>query len=203
MKVLNAALLGACVLAAPLAVAAVRADAAEPSPQQVVLYDFAGHPVAVLTPLAAGAQAPLQRRPMAVESVLARDPFAQMDAMMDAMMARMTTLAAMPFPAGASFPMNVDMPSGPGQVFISTYSAGGHGSCSQTVTYRSDGSSQPKVEVRQTGDACGALAAPDGRSIPAALPQPQPETPPVADPSQRLYNIDYRHTAKVKPALHG
>ncbi len=203
MKALRALLLGACALAAPLAIAAVRANAAEQSPQQVVVYDFAGHPVGVLTPLPAGTF-PNQRRPVAMETALARDPFAQMDAMMDAMMARMTTLAAMPFQGGAGVPMTIGMPSGPGEVLITSFSSGGHGSCSQIVTYRSDGTGQPKVDVRQTGDACAALTAPGGRAVPAALPETQPEmAPPVDRPSQRLYNIDYHQPVKVKPALHG
>jgi len=204
MKISRALLLGACALAAPLALAAVHADAAEASPQQVVLYDIAGHPVALLTPLTAGTPVPNSIRP-AAQTVLAMDPFAQMDAMMDAMMARMDRIAAMPFQAGAGGPMTIDMPAGAGQVFISTFSSGGHGSCSQTVTYRTDGSGQPKVDVRQTGDACGALTVPGGRTVPAALPEPQPETlaPPAVTPGQRIYNIDYRQPAKVKPALHG
>jgi hypothetical protein len=208
MKASRALLLGVCAIAAPLAIAAVRANAAEPSPQQIVVYDFAGHPVGVLTPFAATAQVQQQLRPSAVESVFDRDPFAQMDAMMNAMMVRMDRLAAMPFPDGAAGPITIgmpDVPSGPGQVFISTYSSGGHGSCSQTITYRSDGSGQPKVDVRQVGDACGAIAAPGGRPIPAALPEAQPEivAPSVTAPGERVYNIDYRRPVKGKPALHG
>ena len=203
MKSLRALLLGACAIAAPLGIAAVHAHAAEPSAQQVVLYDITGRPVAVLTPLEAGAPAPQQLHPVAVESVLASDPFAQMDAMMNAMMARMDQLAAMPFP-GAGGPMTVAMPGGPGEVLISSFSSGGHGSCSQTITYRSDGTGQPKVDVRQSGDACSALAGPGGRTVPAALPEPQPENvAPAAEPGQRLYKIDYRHPVTVKPALHG
>jgi hypothetical protein len=127
-----------------------------------------------------------------------------MDAMMNAVMARMDRLAAMPFQGSAGGPMTVDMPSGPGEVFISTFSSGGHGSCSQTVTYRSDGTGQPKVDVRQSGDACGALAAPGGHPVPAALPELQPDTvAPAAEPGQRVYKIDYRRPVTVKPVLHG
>jgi hypothetical protein len=207
MKASRALLLGVCAMAAPLAVAAVRADAAEPSPQQIVVYDFAGHPVGVLTPFAGNVamQQQQQLRQSAMERVVERDPFAQMDAMMNAMMARMDQFAAMPFPGGAGGPINVGMPTGPGQVFISTFSGGNHGSCSQTITYRSDGSGQPKVNIRQVGDACGAIAAPGGRPIPAALPEAQPETvaPAPVAPDQRLYNIDYRTPVKAKSPLHG
>ncbi len=63
MKSLRALLLGACVVAAPLAIAATHAHAATPSAQQVVLYDITGRPVAVLTPLEGGIPAPQQLRP--------------------------------------------------------------------------------------------------------------------------------------------
>ena len=211
MKALRALLLGACAVAAPLAL--VAAHAAEPRAQAITLYDAAGRPVAILTPIQAGAvragpsafdvlrQVEAQQRAMPVA-----DPFAQMDAMMDSMMARMDAMAAMPFPAGPGGMVNAGLPqgAGPGQVFISTFSSGGHGSCSQTVTYRMDGSgAQPQVAVHRVGDACGALAAPGGHPVPAAMPEQEPEVAPVQPPSdQKLYKIDYRHKAEPRQ-LHG
>jgi hypothetical protein len=208
MKALRALLLGACAVAAPLAL--VAANAAEPS--AITLYDAAGRPVAILTPIQAGAvrAAPsawdLLRQADAQRAMPVADPFAQMDAMMNAMMARMNTLAAMPFTTGPDGAVNVAMPqgAGPGQVFISTFSSGGHGSCSQTVTYRMDGSgAQPQVLVHRVGDACGGVATPGARPVPAALPDQQPEVAPVPPSDQKIYKIDYRHKPAAQRPLHG
>jgi hypothetical protein len=206
MKALRAILLGACAVAVPLAF--VAANAAEPSAQAITLYDAAGRPVAILTPINAGAvrAAPsawdLLRQADAQRAMPVADPFAQMDAMMNAMMARMNMLAAMPFsPGGAA---NVALPQGaePGQMFISTFSSGGRGSCSETVTYRMDGSgAQPQVAVRRVGDACGVVAAPGTRAVPAVMPD-EPAVP-VQPSDQKLYKIDYRHKGAPQRPLHG
>ena len=210
MKALRALLLGACAVAAPLAL--VAANAAEPSAQAITLYDAVGRPVAILTPIQAGAVRAqptawdLLRQADAQRVMPVADPFAQMDAMMNAMMARMNTLAAMPFTTAPDGTVNVALPqgAGPGQMFISTFSSGGHGSCSETVTYRMDGSgAQPQVAVHRVGDACGAVAGPDNRAVPAAMPDAQPELAPSQPSDQKIYKIDYRHKVTAQHPLHG
>ena len=214
MKALRALILGACVVAAPLAL--VAANAAEPSAQPVTLYDAAGRPVAILTPIqsaAAHAESPawtMFRQADAQAAMPMADPFAQMDAMMNAMMARMNMLAAMPFTTAPDGSVNVALPqggtmgAGPGQMFVSTFSLGGHGSCSETVTYRMDGSgAQPQVAVHRVGDACGTMATPNTRAVPAALPDEQPEIAPAQPSDQKLYKIDYRHKPAAPHKLHG
>jgi len=206
MKALRALFLVVCAVAATPAL--VAANAAEPSTQPITLYDAAGQPVAVLTPIHGGTRGGspvwnLLRQADAVPAMPIADRFAQMDEMMNAMMARMNTLAAMPFTSAQDGTVDVALPQrqGSGQMLISTFSLGSHGSCTETMTYRMDDPSvQPQVAVRRVGDACGRVVTPDTRARPAAMPD-QPDAAPASD--QKLYKIDYRHKASVHRPLHG
>jgi hypothetical protein len=202
MGKLRTAILAAAIAAVPLA-AVTSARATEPQRQGVVLYNAAGVPVAILTPLR---DAPSDLAPAAIEVPSANpalqmlreieaasampapfgDPFMQMMAEQDAIMRQMAErMRAMgPDMFGANGTVTVAMPSlppGANQVVVTTMSSG-RGSCSQTVTYSYPGSgAQPQVAVRQVGDACGAIGAPTNRTVPAAE-SVAPERPDVAGP---------------------
>jgi len=163
----------------------------------MVVYDAAGRPIGVLQPVGVAA-------PSLATDSLASDPFreiaamtasdadpifrmvAEQAAMMRNMMTWMDALAATPVVTGPA------VNAGPGQMLISTFSSAGQGSCSETITYRSDGAGAPVVSVRRVGDACGSGVPPTTGTIQAATPQapPTPATPSLT-PRGRLYDIDY------------
>jgi hypothetical protein len=172
---------------AGLAAAPIVAKAAD-----LVLFDAAGRPVAVLVPTAETA-APM----------MPTDIFAQQDAMLNRMMQTMTRMDA----AFMSGPLSMDPAAfgngQPGSTVITTSFSDGRSSCSRTVTYdQRGGGGSPIMQVRQTGDGCDALpGSPAGGAVPAALPsEPAPRTftPAINPNSPQLIHVAYRHPV-VKP----
>ena len=160
------------------------AAAAQPAPGGMVLYDAAGTPVAILTPLngAAAARADDPNLGMLQEMEAAmRAPFdggfqrffAAEEASMRAMQQEMRAMVNAAF-RGPGQTFEVAIPPGNGQVsrvFISSFSSG-QGSCSETVTYAwpSNGGA-PKVEARAVGTACGSTANGGTAVMPAVRPE--------------------------------
>jgi hypothetical protein len=190
MRYVRTALLSAAAVALPLAFAA-GATAAQPPRQGMVLYDAAGTPVAILTPLPGSApavQADDPALPMLREMEAAMTTpfggdlqglFAAQEASMRAMQREMQSVAATAF-GGPGQTIEVAMPPpGNGQVsriYISSFSSG-QGSCSQTLTYAYPGNGvAPVVKVHSTGDACGKAATDGSATLPTAhVPQRAPD----------------------------
>ena len=202
---LRVLMLGFCAAMAPLALAP-RANAAEPT-ASVILYDAAGDPVGTLTVIQAGSaqMAPPLWNTIGQDGLPGADPFAQMDAMMDAMMARMDSVIAGSLQAGPDGVMTIATPQdGAGQMFVSIFSASGRGSCGETVTYRTDETGpRPEVIVHQVGNSCGTPPALTTRATPAALPDEHRQPALQTDPNAQLYKIDFRHRMPRRHTLHG
>jgi hypothetical protein len=214
MRYARTALISAAAVALPLALAA-GATAAQPPRQGLVLYDAAGTPVAILTPLAGNAAA-VQADDPALPALRAMEAamtapfggglqrlFAAQEASMRTMQRDMAAMTNAAF-ANAAFrgpgqTFEVAMPpGGTGQVsriYISAFSSG-RGSCSQTVTYAYPGNGvAPQIEVHSTGDACGKAAVGGSAAIPAA------HTPQRAPAGFKLLEVSA--PAQPRPALHG
>ncbi len=160
------------------------------------LYDRAGHAVAVLVPVAEATAVP----------DMPADPFAALLAQQDAAVRQMLAFQAagtQPDGAGAGAVEAAlgGMPGG-SSVIVSSFSSG-EGSCSQTVTYDDRGGAAPVVQVRQSGDACGAFSRQGSGTVPAALPPSDPATQsPDAVPAPRSGPklIEAGYHAKAKPS---
>ena len=215
------ALIAAAVLAAPLAFAA-GANAADPPRGSVMLYNAAGVPVAILTPVSQQPAAALTPSDPAMQiirelqaSTALDDPFgfpferlmAEQTAMMRQVMDEMRGMGASPGFIGPDGTLNVSMPGGQGvvrEVVVSSFSSG-TGSCSQTITYTyPGGAAQPQVAMHKVGDACGAVGRPDTQPLQVVQP-PAPEQPAVpAAPTERIYHIKYRvPTPSTSPGYRG
>jgi hypothetical protein len=111
---------------------------------------------------------------------------AEQEAMMRRMMAAGMDGLFLPLPAPDTLIRRVmadfdALGAGPGLMPV-----GGHGVCSRSVTYVDPGNGQPpRVNVTQSGDACGAAGAA------AAQPMTQSLTPVQPRPQPRLYDIGY------------
>ena len=185
-------------LCAGLAAAPLIAKAAD-----LVLYDGAGRPVAVLVSTA---------EPTALPAFPA-GLFTEQDAILDRMMQNMRTMQAA-FSSGTMPMLPAALGSQPGSTVVMTSFTDGRSSCSRTVTYEQRGSGAPVVQVRQTGDACGGLPAMrEGATLPVAAPEPAPKlrapdplapeeiVPAPTSRSPQLIRVDYRHPVN-KPAVH-
>ena len=159
----------------------------------LVLFDNAGRPVAVLVPQETPTMAGLA------------DPwFAEQDAIMDRMMRTMDA-------AFSSGPMPLD-PAGlgrmsPGSTVITTSFSDGRTSCTRTMRYEQRGNAPPVVNVSQTGDACGTLRGPGTdpghttTTVPAALPAPDAAAPSALPGEAKLIRVMDRHPT-AKPLTH-
>jgi hypothetical protein len=175
----------------------------------MVLYDAAGTPVAILTPLIGAAPAARANDP---DLQMLREMEAAMTAPFDggpqrfiaaevasmrAMEREMQSVANAAF-RGSGQSIEAAMPPGNGQVsriYISSFSSG-RGSCSETVTYAWPGNGvAPKVAVRQIGDACSKPATGGTAVIPATrVPQP---------PSDATKLIEVSTPVQRRPPLRG
>jgi L-aminopeptidase/D-esterase-like protein len=185
MKKFTVAALCAGLLAAPLV-----AKAAE-----LVLVNSAGQPVAVVVPVAEPMAMPMMPTAFPIADI-----FAQQDAMMRRMVSDMQALQAAAFAAPIG-----QMNAGPGSTMVISSFSSGRGSCSRTISYEAQpGGATPIVHVQQTGNACGAMPAPNPRAtVPVAEPEQEQVAPKPATPGgTRLYQIDYRHKVRT-PELHG
>jgi len=198
MASLRALLLCATTVLAPLAAV----HAADLPGNPMVLYDAAGHPVAMLTPIqprqaAAGTPAfDVFRRTEPGGAGRGVDPVAQLIAEQVATMQRlMANFGAWPFAAGPGSVTDVAIPAG-----------GGFASCSETIVVRGGGvGAAPQMVVHRSGNACGAMRGPQG--APGAgtevSTQPAPAAPTLA-PGQHLYTIEYQPASPpAAPPLRG
>ena len=177
-------------LCAALAAVPLIAKAAD-----LVLYDQAGQPVAVLVPVARSSLPPMLEQPLGFSLA---GLFAQQDALIRGMMTDMQAVEATTLPDPAT------MGVGPGSTIVVSSFSDGRSSCSRTVIYQARPGAAPLVNVSQTGDACGAPPAANPRAVvPAAEPE-APVAPRVAVPAApRLYQIDYRHRVTAPQAHRG
>jgi hypothetical protein len=125
-------------------------------------------------------------------TVVAVDPFAEMAARMAqmevqsrAMIAQAQAQAAAMQREAAAHPgqsMTVvsdgKVPSGISTWTSVTTTSNGKGSCTQTVTWRSDSAGKPQMTQASSGD-CDAVKR-DGPAVPASVTAPVPPKPPVA-----------------------
>jgi hypothetical protein len=177
---------GIALLCAGLAVGAFAlakpAAAADPARAGVVLYDAAGRPVALLSPLAGvPTDDPALQAIRSIENSMAWPMpfafppagfFAQEQAMFQRLMNEMQQLTSMPImPDRTIEAMLRPAPGTQGEVsrIVVTSVSNGRGSCSETVRYSYPGSgTQPQVTVRRVGDACGALTGSARPGMPVA-----------------------------------
>jgi hypothetical protein len=131
--------------------------------------------------------------------------FQRMDAEMNAMMAQMNAIAAMPFQlptprqlvqAGFGPGQWVNVAPGNGVVFTSIST--GSGTCSETITYSYPANSrQPIVHVSQSGNACGAVHVNGPARVQASQPvvpySIRPTVPVRTSPQPRLWQAVYHH----------
>jgi hypothetical protein len=197
MKAIRSLLLGSA-LALPAVLAAGTASAQTRDGVQVIRLAPGTTLMIVSSPDAAPVQVQAaQAQPMQVETVdgVPADAapllrlIAQQQAAMQQMMANMNALfPPMPDPSAMLAAMQAGT-AGPfaGFGLAMPQLAGGHGVCSQSVSYvsRGDGSA-PIVKVTQSGDACGPVA-PGGVD---AVTQPvAPSVPAAIGP--KVYDISY------------
>jgi hypothetical protein len=169
MKASRTALIGAAASVALLGTAAAGFAQSPSSPQGRMIEVPPG---AVVLVLPAGAvQAP---------AVDAAFPFPDMPSpvamirQMDQMMADMQRSFANPGWLDGNRPIDAAMPGMPqpdgavAGVVVTSFSDG-HGTCTQRVTYKGDGSA-PVVQVSSTGDACSSAGVP---ATPSAAPEVQ------------------------------
>jgi hypothetical protein len=117
--------------------------------------------------------------------------FARQDAMVRQMLADMNALMNRPMPEPQEMLRSItqDIPAGiPGAGVVITSITTGAGTCSQTITYGSPTSNgQPRMTVSNSGNACGAIAAPTGQTVIAPDSVPVPS----AAPQQRVWDVNY------------
>ena len=165
-----------------------------------LLFGPSDEPVAIMVPIDSSPR-------MMMPPGFPADLFAQQAAMMNQMLSNLRAMdAAVPFGA-AGFPAVMPQQAGlsGGTIVVSSFSSG-HGTCSRTVTYEGRPNAAPVVQVRQTGDACGALP-PEGQpgTVPAALPDTKPEAAPepAVLNTPHLIRVDYRHPERAAATHRG
>jgi len=199
MPSLRALVLCATTVLAP--VAAVHAADLAAGP--MVLYDAAGHPVAMLTPIqprqAAAGQPVFDffRQVGAGAADQTADPFAQLIAEQDAMMQRlMAGFGASPFATGPGGTVDVALPAG-----------GGVASCSETIVFRGGGDgATPQMEVHRSGNACGGMSGQNADTGAGTTVSTAPAAPaaPAVEPGQHLYKVQYQMApTSAAPPLRG